>query len=76
MVKLRHRDSNETRVLYTMVGGIRCGGASASVREWGSKFGSGGRFFCEETERASCGPLIAKTLPDCLPLHLLCPAVV
>jgi hypothetical protein len=30
----------------------RCGGASAAVREWGSKFGGDGRFFCEETVRA------------------------
>ena len=39
------------------------------------EFGSSGGT-CEETVRACCGLLTAKTLPDCLPLHLLRPAVI
>ena len=58
----------------TGTGIIGCGGASAAVHEGGG-FGSGGEI-CEETVRACCRLLIAKTLPDCLPLHLLYPAVI
>ena len=46
----------------------------AAVREGGG-FGSGGRI-CEETVPVCCGPLTAKTPPDCLPLHLLRPTVI
>ena len=77
---MAHRDVEveiHVRALLTTgtgTGIIGCGGASAAVRE-GSGFGSGGRI-CEETVRACCGLLIAKTLPDCLSLHLLRPAII
>ena len=53
---------------------IGCGGASATDHG-GSGFSSG-REIHEETVRAGCGPLTAKTLPNCMSLHLLRPAVI
>ena len=50
---------------------IRCSRANAAVRKEGSRFGGGGRSFCEETVRAGCGPLTAKTLLDFVLLHFL-----
>ena len=45
---------------------IRCGsGAGAAVRG-----------ICDEIMHAGCGSLTVNTLPDCLLLHLLCPAVI
>ena len=69
-----HRDVEvEIHVRMLLQTGTGFGGASVAVCE-GSGFGGGGGI-CEETMRACCGPT-AKTLPDCLPLHLLRPAVI
>ena len=61
-------------LLQTGTGIIECAGTGTAVHR-GAGFGSSRRI-CEETMCAWCGLLIAKTLLDCLPLYLLCPAVI
>jgi hypothetical protein len=62
----------QTCMLQTGIscGGSGGGGASAAVHG-GGRFSSVGNSSCEETVRAGCGPLTAKTLPDRRLLHLL-----